>query len=81
MSFQIDQVLEVLKDHNINPPSDPKTLPIPEIGTLGETEEIYPVNLRDIDQDFEDDLEVQEVLITLREIITSQNLLNWKLWR
>jgi hypothetical protein len=81
MSFQIDQVLEVLKDNNINPPSDPKTLPIPEIGRLDETEEIYPVNLKDIYEDDDEELELSPILGELERTITSNDRPKGRIYR
>ncbi len=71
MSFEIDLVLKLLKDHNINPTSEPENLPIPEIGRLDETEEIYPVNLRDFYEDDDEEELLSPILDELERVITS----------
>lgn len=49
MSFNVDDTLDLLKDHNINPDDNQENIfPIPEIGEIGENDEIIPINLDDV---------------------------------
>ncbi len=70
MPFNVQNTLDLLKDHKIKPEDQDTIAPIPEIGEVGENNEIIPINLDDVIGEDEKEILLPEVVLgKLKRII------------